>query len=127
MTPPAISQWKLVVETRDWALLRRLLADDVVFSSPIVHTPKIGRDAVLPFLKAAIEVLGGPDARYVNDWVGPSSAVLELETRIGDISVNVVDIISWNAAGEITGFKVMARPLKAINALQEAMVRQLSA
>ncbi len=126
MMPPAITHWKSVVETKDWDLLRRLLADDVVFQSPIVHTPKIGRDAVLPFLRAAVTVLGGPDARYVNDWVGPSSAVLELESRIGDISVNVVDIIAWNAADEITGFKVMARPLKAINALQEAMVRQLS-
>jgi hypothetical protein len=124
MTPS--ERWEQIAESGEFDLLDQLLADDVIFESPIVHTPQVGRAITKAYLIAAVKVLGGPDARFVNRWFGERSAVLELETRIDGLTINGVDIISWNPEGQITHFKVMIRPLQAINALHQAMGRQLA-
>jgi hypothetical protein len=72
-------------------------------------------------------VLKSPKFRFVERWLGEQSAVLEFETEIDGLTVNAVDIIGWNSEGRINRFKVMVRPLKAINALRQAMGRQLAA
>lgn len=127
MTQIASERWEHIAETGDFDLLDELLADDVVFYSPIVHTPQIGRAITKAYLIAAVQVLIGPQSRFVNRWFAERSAVLELESQIDGVFVNAVDIISWNPEGRITHFKVMVRPLKAINALHQAMGRQLAA
>ena len=126
MTQRPSELWEHIAKSGDFDLLDQLLADDVVFESPIVHTPQVGRAVTKAYLGAAVQVLNGPEFRWVDRWFGEQSAVLELETRIDGLTVNGVDIISWNSESRITRFKVMIRPLKAINALHQAMGRQLA-
>jgi SnoaL-like protein len=124
--PDAIGRWHDIVRSRDHSLLDALLAEDVVFLSPVVHTPQRGKAITSKYLTAALAVLGGSDFRYVGQWTGPDSAVLEFVTTIDGIEVNGVDIIGWNGEGRIDRFKVMVRPLKAIEAVRQRMAAALA-
>jgi len=97
----------------------------VVFVSPVVHTPQAGRPITMAYLHAAMQVLNNPSFRYLNQWFGADSAVLEFECVVDGISVNGIDMIHWNGDGRIDHFKVMVRPLKAVNKLHEMMGREL--
>lgn len=121
----ALNTWHNVVRTRDASGLGDLLADDVVFYSPVVHTPQFGKAISAMYLKAAMHVFGNETFRYVREVVGESDAVLEFETEIDGITVNGVDMIRFNAEGRITEFKVMVRPLKAINLIHDRMAGML--
>lgn len=121
-----IEAWHNIVRTRDARGLSMLLAEDVVFYSPVVHTPRIGKAITTIYLTAAIHVLGNESFRYVREVVGESDAVLEFETEIDGIVVNGVDMIRWNSDGKIIEFKVMVRPLKAINLIHQKMAAGLS-
>ena len=127
MAANAIERWHEIVRARDPARLEALLADDVVFLSPVVHTPQRGKAITTKYLAAALAVLGGADFRYVEQWLSERSAVLEFLTAIDGIEVNGVDIIGWNAEGRIDRFKVMVRPLKAIEAVRQRMAAALAA
>ena len=117
--------WHRLVRTQDPSGLDALLADDAVFHSPVVHTPQRGRRLAAGYLGAAFEVFFNPTFRYVREIVGASDAMLEFETEIDGILVNGVDLIKWNDAGQIVEFKVMIRPLKAINLIQQRMAAML--
>src|SRR3990167_11118320 len=106
--------------------LRDLLAEDAVFHSPVVHTPQAGRDKVFAYLHAASHVLGGDDFRYLREIVDGDQAMLEFQTSLDGIQINGVDIITWNEDGKIIDFKVMVRPLKAINKVWEKMGEMLA-
>jgi hypothetical protein len=123
--PRPIEQWHQVVKSRDAAALRELLAEDVVFVSPVVHTPQAGRAITMAYLHAAMQVLNNESFRYLNQWYGPDSAVLEFACEVEGVAVNGIDMIHWNGAGRIDHFKVMVRPLKAMNKLHEMMGREL--
>lgn len=123
--PRAIEQWHRIVATRNAAGLDDILADDVVFQSPVVHTPQSGKAITAKYLGAAVHVLGNESFRYLNEWYGEHSAVLEFETTVDGILINGVDMIEWGADGRITRFKVMVRPLQAINLLHQMMGQQL--
>jgi len=125
MKPAPIARWHEIAASRNPAALDALLADDVVFQSPVVHTPQAGKPITTAYLTAAVQVLGGEKFHYMDEWLGPSSAVLEFATEIDGIQINGVDIIGWNEAGLITSFKVMVRPLKAINILHQKMATML--
>ncbi|MDE1172442.1 MAG: nuclear transport factor 2 family protein [Parvibaculaceae bacterium] len=127
MHPAAIEGWHRYVASRAPEDLDALLADEVIFSSPVVHTPQRGKAITHKYLDAALHVLGNDSFRYLNEWTGPHSAVLEFETSIEGITINGVDMIGWNEAGQITSFKVMVRPLKAINLLHALMGARLMA
>lgn len=122
-----IARWHAIAQSRNPAQLAALLADDVVFLSPVVHTPQRGRAMTTGYLAAALQVLGNEHFRYVREIVGPSDAVLEFETVIDGVQVNGVDLVRWNAQGRITEFKVMVRPLKAIQAVHQKMGEMLHA
>lgn len=121
----ALETWHRLVRTRDSAGLRTLIAEDAVFFSPVVHTPQRGRELVIVYLSAALQVFFNPSFRYVREIVGPSDAMLEFETEIDGVLVNGVDIIKWNEAGQIIEFKVMLRPLKAITVIHQRMAAML--
>lgn len=125
MTPPTIERWHQAIAGRDPHALRQLLADDVVFVSPVLHTPQRGRAITLAYLQAALQVLNNGSLRYAHQWFGADSAVLEFDCELDGIGVNGVDIIHWNADGLIDHFKVMVRPLKAVNKVHEAMAAEL--
>ncbi|MBK9154482.1 MAG: nuclear transport factor 2 family protein [Chloracidobacterium sp.] len=120
-----LRSWHDIVRTRDAGGLDELLADDVVFYSPVVHTPQVGKVISTMYLSAAVHVFGNESFRYVREIVGESDAVLEFETEIDGILVNGVDLIKWNSDGKITEFKVMVRPLKAINLIHQKMAEVL--
>jgi hypothetical protein len=124
-TLATMDRWHRFVVSRDSAELDTLLSDDVVFHSPVVHTPQVGKAVTGMYLRAAMLVLGNDGFRYLNEWRGERSAVLEFETTIDGILVNGVDMIDWNEDGRITRFKVMVRPLKAINLLHQLMAQRL--
>lgn len=126
MTPSPIEAWHAIVQAGDIAGLDRLLAPDAVFLSPIVHSPQRGRALCRAYLAAALQVFGNPTFRYVREILGPSDAMLEFETEINGIVVNGVDILQWNAAGQVVEFKVMVRPLKALNLIHERMAAMLA-
>ena len=119
--------WHNVVRTHGASSLGELLADDVVFYSPVVHTPQLGKAITTMYLTAALHVFGNDSFRYVREVVGESDAVLEFETEIDGIIVNGVDMIKWNTDGQIVEFKVMLRPLKAVNIIHEKMAAMLKA
>jgi SnoaL-like domain len=107
--------------------LRELLAEDAVFHSPVVHTPQAGRDKVFAYLHAASHVLGGENFRYLREIVDGDQAMIEFQSELDGIQINGVDIIRWNEVGKISDFKVMVRPLKAINKVWEKMGEMLAA
>ena len=127
MNQHAIQAWHGLVEAHDPSGLDDLLADDVVFISPVMHTPQHGKAIAKAYLSAAFQVFFNPSFRYVREIVGPSDAMLEFETEIDGVLVNGVDIIKWNDAQQIIEFKVMLRPLKAVNLIHERMGAMLAA
>jgi hypothetical protein len=127
MHPDPIAVWHETIAGK-LVDLEDLLADDVIFESPAMHAPQAGKPIVAKYLRAAMAVLNkSGDFRYTGEWRGERSAVLEFESRLGDLALNGVDIIHWNDAGRIVQFKVMMRPMKALAALVAAMGEQLKA
>ena len=125
MTTHPIQAWHALVRSRDMAALDALLHDDVVFHSPVVHTPQRGKAITALYLRGAMQVLNTPSFRYEREIVGERDAVLEFVTEIDGLVINGVDLIGWNDAGQIIDFKVMVRPLKAVNALHQKMGEML--
>ncbi len=122
MAADPIAAWHDYMAAPTAAGLEALIAEECVFRSPAVHTPQVGKALTVKYLTAAAEVLGTRDFRYIGEWRAERSAVLEFECKLeGGIAVNGIDIIAWNAAGLITDFKVMIRPLKALNAVVPLM------
>lgn len=120
-----IDRWHRLVAARDLAGLDDLLAEDVVFQSPAVHSPQAGRTVTRRYLEAAHKVLNNGSFRYVGEWFAERSAVLEFETVIDGLELNGVDVITWDAADRIVRFKVMVRPIKALQALIPLMAAEL--
>lgn len=127
MSQDPIATWHRIVERRDASGLGEVLDDDAIFLSPIVQAPQRGKAITKAYLAAALQVFANPTFRYVRQIVGPSDAMLEFETTIDGVLVNGVDLIRWNAAGKITEFKVMVRPLKAIEIVHQRMGAMLAA
>jgi len=127
MHPPALARWHACIQARSAADLPALLAEDIAFHSPVVHRPVQGKPMVLAYLSAALQVFGQPSFRYVREIVGPEDAMLEFELELDGVHINGVDILRWNEAGQLVDFKVMLRPLKAVNLIHERMGAMLQA
>lgn len=122
-----ISRWHELVSTQNAKGLDALLADDVVFHSPVVHTPQAGKAITSLYLTAAFQVFYNETFRYVREITGPRDAALEFQVEIDGIGVNGIDLIQWNDEGRIVEFKVLVRPLKAINLVHQKMGALLQA
>jgi len=120
-----LTMWHRIVQTHDSSGLDQLLAENVVFYSPVVHTPQRGKKLTAWYLSAALDVFVNETFRYVREVAGPCDAALEFESEIDGVSVNGVDLIKWNPEGQITEFKVMLRPLKAVNAVHQRIAATL--
>ena len=123
--PAALAAWHQVVRSRDPAALAALLDESVVFHSPVVHTPQRGKAITFQYLMGAMQVLNNASFRYEREIVGEQEALLEFSTEIDGILINGIDLIRWNEAGRIVDFKVMVRPLKAVNLLHQRMGEML--
>lgn len=112
---------------KDPADLRAMLAEDAVFHSPVVHSPQAGRDKVFMYLHAASDVLGGePSFTYVRELIDGNDLMMEFTATIDGIFLNGIDLVSFDDDGMVKDFKVMVRPLKAVNMLWEKMGAQLA-
>ena len=120
-----IQKWHEVLKNDDQGLLENLIADDAIFSSPVVFTPMEGKEITLMYLSAAGQSFNMEKFQYTKEIHDGMNSVLEFETYIDDISVNGVDIIEWNEEGKIVNFKVMIRPFKAVQKVQQKMVEAL--
>ena len=137
-----VEAWHRVLRRMSPEALDDVLADDVVFHSPVVHTPQRGRALAKLYLLAAYDVLPGDGAgasarptsggtnegsfRYVREIVGERDAMLEFVTEVEGITINGIDLIRWNDEGRIVDFKVMVRPLKAIQKVHARMAERLA-
>ena len=120
-----IHKWHEVIDADDLNALDNIVADDAVFSSPVVFTPMEGKEITMMYLHAAGQSFNMEKFKYTKEIHDGMNSVLEFETFIDDISVNGVDIIEWNKEGKITNFKVMIRPFKAVQKVQKKMVEAL--
>lgn len=122
-----LKNWHRVLEggNRPEALAE-IIREDAVFHSPVVHTAQEGRAKVVGYLAAAGVVLNTDKFRYVREFSDGDNALLEFVTELDGIHINGVDIITFDADGMIRDFKVMVRPLKAINKVWELMGAQLA-
>ncbi|MBI3147941.1 MAG: nuclear transport factor 2 family protein [Betaproteobacteria bacterium] len=127
MTTSPLAAWHQIVKARNAAGLDALLAEDVVFHSPVVHTPQVGKALTRAYLRAALQVFGNDSFRYLREFNAPQEAVLEFLVEIEGIQVNGVDMLRWNSEGQIVEFKVMVRPLKAIQLIHQQMAAMLQA
>lgn len=123
--PTVIERWHRLAAGRSLEGLGDLLEDEVVFQSPAVHSPQVGKAITKKYLEAAFRVLNTDQFRYVGEWRAENSAVLEFETTIDGVQINGVDIIHWNADGRIVRFKVMLRPIKALQTVVPLMAAEL--
>ena len=114
-----------ILKDHDDAALLNMLHEDVVFRSPVVHTPQEGKAITFAYLSAAGKTLGNDSFKYTRFFDCGDKAVLEFETVMDGIQVNGVDMIEWNEEGKIIDFKVMVRPLKGMQAVHTAMGRML--
>lgn len=145
MIERTVADWHEHLRGRLPGGLDALLADDCTFYSPIVFTPQRGKELTAAYLGAAFGTFGGePDGdggevgepsdgttggafRYVKEVMSGNHAVLEFETRMGDTVVNGVDIITCDDDGRIVEFKVMIRPLRAVQVVHQRMAAMLEA
>lgn len=111
----------------DAGLLAGQVAEDAVFHSPVVHSPQIGKDKVMLYLLSAAKVLGNDSFTYVREIIDGNDALLEFTSEIDGIHINGIDLIRFDENGKIKDFKVMVRPVKAVNKLWEMMAAQLQA
>lgn len=135
MIHDVIERWHLHMRGQLPGGLDELLDDDVVFYSPVVYTPQAGKAITTLYLSAAGQTLPGEKTsstgdsskgfRYTKQVLSGDTAVLEFETTVEGKYVNGVDIIRCNDAGKIIEFRVMIRPLQAINLVHRQMGEML--
>ena len=118
-----LERWHHVMKEGDMETLYDLLHPDCVFISPVVHTPQEGREITFVYLRAANKALS-EDFQYVREVVQDNYAVLEFTVKVDGIFVSGVDIITFEG-DQIVEFKVMVRPLKAVNAVWKQMGEML--
>lgn len=133
MIEKTIENWHRYLKGELPGGLDELLHDDVVFYSPVVFTPQRGKEITRMYLRAAqVSLPGDADAsasgdasgggfRYVKQILSGSQAALEFETTVDGKLVNGVDLITCDPEGRIVEFKVMIRPLQAVNAVHARM------
>ena len=119
-----VELWHEISRGREMDRLEEVLAENCVFMSPVVHTPQKGRELTRAYLTAAFGVFND-SFRYVKEVVTPQHALLEFVCDLDGIVINGVDIMTFDDAGKIVEFKVMVRPLKAVNLLHAKMKAML--
>ncbi|GAA1651857.1 nuclear transport factor 2 family protein [Actinoplanes couchii] len=114
--------FRQAVEARDSAAIEALLADDVVFTSPVAHKPYSGKPITAAILRAVMRVF--EDFRYVREFDAGSDHALVFEATVNGKKITGCDFLHTDENGRIDDLMVMVRPLSAANALAEAMAAQ---
>jgi SnoaL-like domain len=121
MIEKTVHDWHQVMKNNDVIGLDALLADNAIFHSPVVHTPQVGKAITKLYLSAAFKVFYNDTFKYVRELMSDKDAILEFEVTIDGILVNGVDMITCDEDSKIVNFKVMIRPLKAVNLIHQKM------
>ena len=124
-TQALVQQWHELIKSKNADGLSSILAEEVVFYSPVVFKAQEGKQLATLYLSAAYYVLLNEHFKYVKEILNDRQAALEFETQIDGITINGIDIITWNEAGKIIEFKVMVRPLKGVQKIHEMMKKML--
>jgi hypothetical protein len=111
--------FRQAAEAKDFARAPELFADDVVFNSPVVFTPYMGRDALVAILSAVAQVF--EDFRYTDQVELGHTAALVFKARIGEREVEGVDVLRFGPQGQIEEMTVLVRPMSGMHALAERM------
>lgn len=127
MAIDTLAFWHQIARDRDVAGRDGLLSDHCVFHSPVVHTPQVGKAVTTQYLAAALQVFFNESFVYTRELTGDDHAILEFQVEINGITVNGVDMLTWDHSGQIIDFKVMVRPLKAVRLIHENMGKMLAA
>jgi hypothetical protein len=122
-----IDAWHHVARSGEFAALDGMIHEDAIFESPVVHTPQRGKAITIKYLTAAVTTLKSPSSEFVREWSGDNSVIVEFRSEIEGIVINGIDMIDFDETGLITHFKVMVRPLKALNLLHRKMGEMLAA
>ena len=120
-----LNNWHELIKNKTVDQVSTLLADDVTLFSPVIHTPVQGKKMVSMYLTAAFHTFLNGTFNYEREFTGDNSAVLEFSLSMNGIDINGIDMITWNEQGKITEFKVMIRPYKALNMINEQMSAML--
>lgn len=120
-----VQRWHQLLASKSAAELDALLADDATMVSPVVFTPQVGKDITKMYLTAALHVFVNEHFHYKRELTNANTAFLEFETEINGVYINGVDMISLDDEGKIKEFKVMLRPLQAVNMVHEMMGQML--
>ena len=123
----SMQRWHSMIETRDLNALSELLSPDVVFRSPMAHTPYPGAPVVTMILSTVINVF--EDFCYHRDFVSEDglNVVLEFSAQVSGKELKGIDMIRFNEDGKIVEFEVMVRPMSGLQALGEEMGRRVGA
>ena len=114
-----IDDWHRVALSGDCTALNGMIHEDAVFESPIIHTPQCGKAITIKYLTAAVAAINNPSTKFVGEWSGDKSVIVEFKSEI--------EGIRFDGTGLITHFKVMIRPLKAVNLIHRKMGEMLAA
>lgn len=125
MTKTLLAQWHAYMDAPSADKLSAMLHDEVTFMSPVVFSPQKGKAVTMQYLLAAGLVFQDTKFTYISEIDAQGRMVLEFEAEMDGVYVNGVDIIDYDADGLITDFKVMVRPMQALNMLWQKMGAQL--
>lgn len=126
-TKTALQKWHHMVQTRDLNILNELLADEVVFRSPVAYQPYEGKQVVFFILSNVIQIFEHFTYHrefYTDDQ---QSVVLEFSANVGEKKLKGIDMIRFNANGQIIDFEVMLRPKSGLEALAVQMGQRMAA
>lgn len=120
-TKRALEKWHQMINTGDLANLNDLLAEDVVFRSPVAYKPYERKQVVFFILTNVIQVF--ENFTYHREFYTEDGAnvVLEFSADVSGKSLKGIDMIRFNAQGKIIDFEVMIRPMSGLAALAEQM------
>ena len=124
-TRKSIARWHEMLETRDMSILNELLAEEVVFRSPVAFQPYPGKQVVFFILTNVIQVF--ENFTYHREFISEdgNNVVLEFSANVGDKKLKGVDMIQFNEEGQMVDFEVMIRPKSGLEALAVQMGQRM--
>ncbi|EKE24195.1 MAG: NADH:flavin oxidoreductase/NADH oxidase [uncultured bacterium] len=124
-TRKSIARWHEMLETRDMSILNELLAEEVVFRSPVAFQPYPGKQVVFFILTNVIQVF--EKFTYHREFISEdgNNVVLEFSANVGDKKLKGVDMIQFNEEGQMIDFEVMIRPKSGLEALAVQMGQRM--
>ena len=116
-------RFRQAAEAKDFSAIDELFSEEVVFRSPVVFKPYVGRGAVGMLLAAVAQVF--EDFRYTDQVETGDAAALAFSARVGDRELDGIDFLHFDADGRVNRMEVFVRPMSGVNALAEGMQRKL--